>query len=300
MADPVIPVPEEPVVAPVVVPAAPPLAEATSVSHETAPVAAPEPVVAAPSPEPTVAERPSLLETVSRKEEPAKPAEAVPEKPAEPKVEAKPDEKPADKPAEKPAEHVVEAKPVEPEKVEWKFDLPATIKADEQRIGKFTGILDELLTPKEGETRPQAARKLLDMHAEAMGEYAASESRRQNDVFNKMRDEWNTAIKSDPEIGGAGFETTRRHAAEMRDKFVSRHPENSAEYKQDYQNFDYFLRITGAGDHPAFWKFLNNMHRAFGEPSPPAPGAKPTKTNGQRPGANVLYDNPRSNIGGQQ
>lgn len=275
-------------------------------------VAAPAPIEAAPAPpavveapaavsaEPAavlVADRPSLLETIAKvdvksdlpavieTEAPKTEGEA---KPAEAKsVEAKPEPKPAE--GEKPKEAVAESLPKDEWKPDYKFEMPAVIKDSPKEMGDFTTILGDSKVPVE------AGQKLLNLHATAMENFAKAYNEQalatQHRVFNEMRDEWNRQARADPEIGGAGHQTAMRAIARMRDLFV---PED------DRAAFDQFLRITGAGDHPAFLKAFHRAARYFDEPALPPPGAKPTKTNGQRPGANVLYDNPRSNIGGQQ
>ena len=283
--EPVIPAQHEPAPVPVASPEPP---VATAPVESAAPVEAP----AAPVEPPTVAETPSLLESFTKPEE--KPAEAKPAEPA--KVETKPEEKLAEaKPAE-PAK--VEAKPEEkpaepaapPEKVEWKFELPETIKPDEPRMAQFTTLLDGLIAPKEGETRAEMGQRLLNLHNEAMVAYDQSVKRQQQDAFIGTRKAWENEVKSDPELGGAGHDTAMRAIARMRDLLV---PED----KQ--AAFDMMLRVTGVGDHPEFLRVLHRAARYFDEPRAPTMIGKPTKTNGQRSGAAVLYDNPRSNMPSQ-
>lgn len=303
---PVVAAPAAPAGAPEVVAAAPAVEPAAAAAPVVEP--AKEPVVeaapAAPAKEPLVGETPSLLEETKAAPErkPADTAAAPADKPKEeikaadaapkdaPKVEAKVEAKPETKPEEKKAEPDKAAAPAPaPEPIKYEFKLPDVIKDAPKEMGEYTTILGEAKVPAE------TGQKLLDLHALAMTNYAKAYQEQalaaQHKVFNDMRADWRGKIKSDPELGGAGYETTSRAVARMRDLFV---PES------DRKSFDEFLRITGAGDHPALWRMLHRAARYFDEPAPPPPGAKPTKTNGQRPGANVLYDNPRSNIGGQQ
>jgi hypothetical protein len=253
-----------PAVAPVVVPA--PVLDA--------PVVAPAPVL-----EPHPADVPSLLEGIGK--EAPKPTE-VPA-PAEVKVEAAP-------PAEVKAEPVVAPPaPVVPEKIEWKFDLPPTMQSDEPRMSQFTGILDELVTPKEGETRVQVAQRLINLHNDALQEYAKVADQANQRAFNEMRAGWKKDILSDPRIGGAGHKTAAAAIARMRDLSISDHAPGTPGYQKDAAEMEQFLRITGAGDHPAYWKQLHRFARYFDEPAPPPPNPQPPKDIGRNPNQRGLY-----------
>lgn len=280
MVDPVV---EQPIVAPAVQ-AAIPQESAPSPPVATAPAAdlfgdAPAAIVAPVEvkPEPHPVEVPSLLETVGKKEEPkveAKPADAV--KPVDAALEAKPVEAAA--PEVKPVEP-----PTAPEKVEWKFELPPTLKADDARMGRFTGILDNILTPKEGETRVQAGQRLLDLHNEAMTAYAEQTLANQIKAFNDTRAEWRKQVMADPKLGGSGHDTAMGAVARMRDLTISDAKPGTPQYETDAKEFNDFLRVTGAGDHPAYLRQLHRFARFLDEPPAPAAIGKPTPTNGIRP-----------------
>lgn len=265
--------------------ASPAAAPAPVPAVEAAPVAAPAP--AAPAAEPAPSETPTLLETI--KPEPAKPAE--PEKPA---AEAKPEDKPAEpKPADKP----VEAKPTdapkpdapaEPAKLDpvaYEYALPDTIKMDDAFKGEFHAALDALRAdPTKG------AQGLIDLHNKAMTNFADETLRNQISTFNTTRKGWQTDVMADPELGGAGYETTMGAVARMRDLLV---PESRR------AAFNDFLRITGAGDHPEFLRLLHNAARFYDEAPMPPPGAKPPPNIGKPQGRGLrgLY---KSNQGRQQ
>ena len=240
---------------------------------------APESAQPAPPPEPAAphpAEVPTLLEGAGKKDEP----------------------KAADKPAEKAAAEgapKAEAAPVEPaapEPIKWDYKLPETIKASEKQLADFNGALEAIARPKEGETPSQSAQRLLDMHNQAMTDYAEQTRRDQVSAFNETRKGWQKEVLADPMIGGAGHETAMRVIARMRDLFVSDSQPGSKEYAADEKALNDFLRITGAGDHPVFLKMLYRVGAKFDEPSIPAPGAKPSPNNGRAPGRKGLYANP--------
>lgn len=179
----------------------------------------------------------------------------------------------------------------EPVKIEWDLKWPETIKADEKQTADFTGALESLIRPKEGETPSHAAQRLIDMHNEAMVAYDKQVRQQQIDVWNQTRQSWVKQALADPMIGGAGHDTAMSVIARMRDLFVSDHKPGTKEYAADEKEFNDFLRVTGAGDHPAFLKFAYRVGARFDEPTIPAPGAKPTKTNGANPNRRSLYSN---------
>lgn len=250
--------------APPVAPGPPPLVEAP------VPVAEPAAAPAAPL---HPAEVPSLLEGFGKPEVPAA-ADA-------PKPDAA---KPADA---KPGEVAPEApKPLDaapPEKPEWKFELPETLRADEPRMAKFTGILDELLTPKEGETRPQVAQRLVDLHNEAMTTFAEQTLQNQIKAFNDTRGEWAKQVLADERIGGAGHRTAMAAIARMRDLSISDYKPGTPEFQSDLAEMEQFLRTTGAGDHPVYLKQLHRFARFFDEPAQPPPNPRPPPDLGKNP-----------------
>lgn len=301
--------PSAPETIPVDLPAAP----AAPAAVEPAAIAAPAPaapVEAAPAPAAVVepaapiapAEpklEPTLLERLDKEradkeaaEKAVKPAEV--EAKTEPKVEAKPEEnkpEPA-KPAE--AEKPVEAKPAEP--FEYKFELPEVLKADEKKLGTFRDLLGE------GDVRVPAekAQKLLNLHAEAMQEFAAQTRRDQFDIFNKTKAEGEKLIMADPEFGGAGFETASRAVARARDNLISSARPGTPQYERDRGEFDQFVALTGAGSFPAFWRILHNAARYLDEPQADSVPAeiRPPKGNGRAPRGGIYSEESRRKMSG--
>lgn len=246
-----------------------------------------------------VAERPSLLETLGKdkpaadkpvveavkpeaasdkpKEEAVKPAEAKPAEAPKPVEAAKPEGEP--KPVEAEA-----AKPEPLAPIEYAYELPATLKMDDALKGDLSTALDAFRAdPIKG------VQSLIDLHAKTMSDYATQLQtdtlRNQHKAFNDTRSGWNTEWMADPEIGGAGYQTATKAIARMRDMFLSDELPGSPKYQADAAAFESFLRITGAGDHPAFGRFLHNVARAFDEPALPPPNAKPAPNRGVKPGS---------------
>jgi hypothetical protein len=291
MVDPVVPAPELPLTGGAAAPEAPVNSAAASAPDPAAPPVTPEPIKEPATPQPikTAAETPSLLEEAGVPEKSAEPPK--PEAKPEVKADEKPTEKPAEKPVEaKPAEKPVEVKPAEPAKPEpvaYEYTVPETIKMDDALKGTFHTALDAFRAdPSKG------AQGLIDLHNQAMTDYATHLAAEQQRVFNETRANWRKEIMADEQLGGSGYQTTTKAVARMRDLLV---PEN------DRKSFNEFLRITGAGDHPAFWRALHNAARYFDEAGMPPPNPTPPPGNGTRggPRGRVLYDNPRSQRGTQ-
>jgi hypothetical protein len=287
MADPVAPAPELPLTGGTVAPVAAPVPSMSAESPAPEPIAVPpaadvvvkEPAVSEPVK--TVAETPTLLEEIGADDKPKAEEKPVEAKPAEKPAEAKPEEvKPAEvKAEEKPAE-VKPAEPVKPEPVAYEYALPETIKMDDALKGTFHTALDSFRAdPAKG------AQGLIDLHNQTMTDYANHLAAEQQRVFSETRKDWRKQVMADEQLGGSGYQTTMKAVARMRDLAV---PE------KDRASFNEFLRITGAGDHPAFLKAMHNFARFFDEAPLPPPNPSPPPNNGRQPGKRVLYDHPRS------
>lgn len=254
--------------------------EQTSVTVEApAAVVVETPAVETPAAEVAVAEHtatPTLLSEVAEEKPAETPAEEKPEdkpaeeKPAEVKEEAKPEDKPAEVVAEVPAEAPVALTVAD-------FTLPEGVTADNEKLGAFAAAANEAGLSKE------TAQRFVDMHAQAMqslGEHTLSEQHR---AFGETRAQWRRDVMADEQIGGAGHKTAMAAIARMRDMLV---PE------RDRAQFNEFLLITGAGDHPAMLKLLHNAARHFDE-GPAIPASKPPPDIGKAPGKKgmrSLYD----------
>lgn len=262
--------------APAAVPAPAP-APAIEPAEPAAPAPAPEP--AAPAPEPA-APAPEGEKPPVEGEPPALEPSLLEKFTAE--GEKKPDvEKPKD--GEKPPEG--EKPPGEaPPVFDFKpYELPEGIKADDTQLKEFN---DLLVKP---DLDPQArGQELMNLHAKHMQSYAEHLAAEQHRVFSDTRKGWVNSVKSDPQLGGSGFNTTMTGVARMRDLFVP---------KENLGEFNRFLAITGAGDHPEFIRMMSNVAKRFDEPSPPPPSFKPPPDIGVKPGQSgrrALYDHPNS------
>lgn len=247
--------------------AAPVQADPASSAAAVAPAADSQPAAGAESPKPvepakpeaSVAE-PTLLEKFDA--EKAKGAEAA--KPGDP-----------DKPVET-------APAPELPKLDYFKDvkIPETIRLDDAQRGDVTAALDALRGGKTAE----GVQKLFDLHDKTMQAYAEQLSRDQWATFNETRKVWRTQVMADPVLGGAGHNTAMGAIARMRDLAVSDAKAGTKEYEAQRAQFDEMLRVTGAGDHPAFLRFVHNFARFFDEPALPPEGARPPPNPGHPAG----------------
>ncbi len=229
------------------------------------------------------AREPTLLEQFdAKKAEESKPAEKPAEKPADV---AKPDDsgkKPEETGKIPDAAKPVEAAPVvEPVAVDYFKDvkIPETIALADNERKDVTGALDLLRSGKTSE----GVQKLFDLHAQTMSQYAEGLRKEQWDTFNDTRKNWVTRVKADPILGGAGHQTAMGTIARMRDLALSSDKPGTEAYTAHKKEFDEFLAVTGAGDHPAFLRMLHNFGRYFDEPALPPDNPRPPSSGPGRP-----------------
>lgn len=246
---PVAPAAEAPAAAPVADPSAEP----------AAPVAEPAKDTPAPEPKPEDA-KPAVPSTLLGEAVKAdKPADA-----------AKPDPKPADAPADaKPADG---ADPVAPA---YDFKFPEGVKADKEQLAAYTDILGKNNVP------PEVGQALLDQHTAALTKFAEHVSGEQQRVWQETNARWKEEAKADPEIGGAGFETSMKAAARMLELVVK---------TEEMGAVNQMLEMTGAGNNPLMLKMFVRFAKLLDEPAAPAIQGMPAKTNGKAPGKGRLRD----------
>lgn len=277
-----------------------PVAAAPQAPAAEAPIVdAPKPVEAAPdapaAEEPKLT--PTLLEKADAERKAASDAAAAKEaeKPAEPAPDkAKDDAAKAADPA-KPEEVAKPPEGAPAEILTHAFELPETLRADNERMDAFRGIL------KETALDPVAAgQKLIDMHAEAMNAFAAETLRNQITTFNKTKADWETRILADPEFGGSGHQTATQAVARARDNLISSARPGTEQYKRDLAEYEEFVSVTGAGSHPAFWRMLHNAARFVDEPQARSipTDIKPPKGIGRNPRGTMYSEESRQKMNG--
>ncbi len=149
-----------------------------------------------------------------------------------------PQQAPAEKPAEPPA-------PVVPEAYAF-ASLPDGYSISEEQLAAFSPVLKDL-----GLTQEQAD-KLVAFDAQRS--LAAQEANQQQAIEfrNKQVGEWETALRSDAEFGGANFDANVAVAQQFLTDFGS--PELSA-----------FLAESGLGSHPEVVRMFHKAGKELGE-----------------------------------
>lgn len=296
MADPATPA-ADPAAAPAAAPAVAPAPAPEPAAPAAAPVAAPAPVAAGtPSPD-------APAPAAGGEPKPAdKPADVPADKPGikphtdEPtlleqagKVEPKPGEKPADKPGEaKPGEKPADA-PAADAPIVYEFKFPETIKAEPAAVKELSDIFGGARVP------PEVAQKVIDVGSAAMTRYAENLLQEQHTTFAETRKGWVKQVMASEDLGGPGHQTAMAAVARTRDLLLR--DANPDVQKQNHKEFNDFLRITGAGDHPWFNRMLYRMAEFLDEPAPLDTGINPTRDNGRAPKGTLraaLYTHPSS------
>ena len=252
------------------------MTDGTEIIQETSsetPATAVEPAIALHT------EIPSLLESVSEPVEAVKSEEVA--KPVE--TETVPvDGKEGDKPAET-SEKVTPTEPVN--LADYKFELPGGVEPDPASMNIYRDVLTK------HNLSAEVGQELLNLHATAIAKLGADTLAQQHVSFAEVRKGWRTQVMSDEKIGGAGHQTAMSAIARVRDMAVP---------AEDRAAFDDFLRVTGAGDHPAFLRAFHNLARICDEPKIPAirgnPAPQPNTPANRR---GVLYNHPTSTQSGR-
>lgn len=213
----------------------------------------------------------------------AEPATPAPDKPAveehwkEPSALSTEEPKPAD-----PAQPGDPAAPPPDAPVGYEFTFPEGVTVAEPELAPFVDIL------RANNITPQAGQNLLDMYTNRLQQDQINTLANQHKVFADYRRESLGAVKADPELGGAGYETTRTAAARGRDLLLGNNPEHRAE-------FENFLNRTGAGEQLALWRIFVAADRLFRAPAAPATPPMPAQGaqgRGPQRGMNSLFRNP--------
>lgn len=149
-----------------------------------------------------------------------------------------PQQAPAQAPAEPPA-------PVVPEAYAF-ANLPEGYSISEEQLAAFSPVLKEL-----GLTQEQAD-KLVAFDAQRSLAAAEASQQQAIEFRNKQVGEWETALRSDAEFGGANFDGNVAVAQQFLTDFGS--PELSA-----------FLAESGLGSHPEVVRMFHKAGKELGE-----------------------------------
>jgi hypothetical protein len=114
------------------------------------------------------------------------------------------------------------------------------------------------------------AQELVNFHAAELAKAGEAPMK----LWQDTQEEWRTAIKSDPEIGGK-LDQVKADVSRLIDGIGD--PKLAADYKAA-------MDLTGAGNNPAFVKFMYKLAQKFGE-GKSVPGGGPSKHGQTAPGA---------------
>ena len=143
---------------------------------------------------------------------------------------------------------------------------------DKALLSEASNVLTSEQSPQE---KLQA---LVDLQLKAAEEASERASQRAQEAWDKTEEEWRGTVKADPVVGGDKLEGTLAGIGKLIETF-SRDPNPTADKPDGYTDFSSDVRegfdITGAGNHPAIVKFLNNVAVALNEPGaiPANPGS---------------------------
>jgi hypothetical protein len=176
----------------------------------------------------------------------------------EPKIDTPPGETP---PVEPPVQE--EAPVIEPFSLE-KLTLPENFTMPEETGKEFADLINKDMPASE------KAQALLDLHAKTVLASQDSIVKQYNETtmqkWNETRDAWVETAKADPDFGGTKFDTSLGGISQLIDKY------GDAAAREAFD-------VTGAGDHPAIFKFLARIAADLGEGTPtvgdpPVPGER--------------------------
>lgn len=158
--------------------------------------------------------------------------------PAEPPVEPKPGE-----PPKEPAKDTPASEPLTAESIK----VPEGMTVDEPLMKDFLGVMNN------AELTPQArAQALVDLQAKAM--QAVSE--RGNKLWSDMQDKWQEDARTK---FGTALEPTLGNISKLLDEYGG-----TAEEVKELRDV---FTLTGAGNHPAMIRFLENLGKPLREGS---------------------------------
>ena len=137
------------------------------------------------------------------------------------------------------------------------FTLPEDVKLEEAQMSAFQAILGEtenkiITTPAEAHAAVQEmGQRMLDMYISESKAQAERYAQLQMENWTRVREDWVSKFKADPEIGGNRRDTTIAHIGALVELYGQRVGAEQAQAVRDA------MTLTGAGDHPETLRFLS-------------------------------------------
>lgn len=203
---------------------------------------APAPAAGDASPPPEAKPAASLLSEAKADASPAEPPKEPPKEPGEAAAAA----------AQEGAPKEGETPPVEPPPLVYEFTYPENFTPSEKEVSEFTDLLRAHNAP------PELGQKLVEFYAQE----TARVDQASREVWDRTQIEWQDKVRTDPEIGGAKFDSTMRNCGRVMDEFGS-------------PALREVLTATGAGNHPEVIRFVNKVAEILGEGKPVLGNAAP-------------------------
>lgn len=163
------------------------------------------------------------------------------------------------------------------------IEIPEGFELPEGRMEPALELVNKYQLP------PEAVNEFMKLNADWATKDANDAQEAQAKAWNDLQEEWTSAVRSDPDIGGDKLDGNLGKIADLIDTFTSK---TDAEGKQVVdKDFNESVRnvfnITGAGNNVAMVKFLANIADATlvqeGEPQPGGEGPTPEASEGLYP-----------------
>jgi hypothetical protein len=141
--------------------------------------------------------------------------------------------------------------------VHYELTIPPGYTIAPERMSALHSLL------REAKVDPEHAEKLWAMHLDAMKQLLDHALQAQHDAFAEYRRAERNKIASDPEVGGAGFETSKAAARRVLD--LATHGGTQEKTAANAAELEAWLKHSGATDSPALFKALVRLARVLDE-----------------------------------
>jgi hypothetical protein len=149
------------------------------------------------------------------------------------------------------------------------FSLPEGMELDADVLGEFTAFAKELNLPQD------KAQKIVDFQTKL----ATKQAEEYQAAALKQGQEWATAVKNDPELGGANYDKSVASAVKVIQSFGD-------------DGLRELLNGSGLGNHPALFKFCHRISQAISEDKFVLPGSQ--SSTGRKSNEEVFYGGNKS------
>lgn len=145
----------------------------------------------------------------------------------------------------------------------YEFKLPEGAQADNAIFKSFNAKLGEFqnLSKADQANVQKFGQEMIDMHQDALKEFAETQNKSSWDWFNNRNKEWLESSKKDTQIGGERFNETVSAASQA----ISLYGGTKAQQLETAKLF----QETGVENHPALLRFLANITKTAAKEGSP-------------------------------